>query len=437
MRHHLLIGGTGRAGTTFLVKYLAACGLETHLAKHPGALIDENANAGLEDSPFGDANQAYVLKSPWMYEYIDRLLKEPGIALDGVIIPMRGLVEAATSRVLNELRARYANEALPDDLTLWESWGTTAGGVTYSLNPIDQARLLALGFHQLMNALVRHEIPVVLLDFPRFIEDADYLHRKLQPLLGDKVGQAQALEAYRALVDPLKVRVGRELAEHAAACIPAGVVGHAGVQRPVLAFPPHAVLDRIALKRELDKLRERAAQCVQQLAEAESRAAACMEVVEGLRCDVTTLQARAADKELKTTIALAGEAAMKHRSMLLMQALSEAQNHIGKLVASASDDALRTAQHRREQEQHRGEAEFQCSQLERQRAQLAQQFSQLETQRSQLEQQHVKTENMQQQAIQQQAASDWLCQRVIALENSRSWRITAPMRAVSRLFLRR
>lgn len=451
MRHHLLIGGTGRAGTTFLVKYLAACGLETHLAKHPDALVDENANAGLEDSPFGDADQAYVLKSPWMYEYVDRLLADQNISLDGVIIPMRGLVDAATSRVLNELRARYANEALPDDLTLWESWGTTAGGVTYSLNPIDQARLLALGFHELMNALVRHDIPVVLLDFPRFIDDADYLHRKLQPLLGDKIGQAQALEAHRALVDPSKVRVGRELAENAAACTPASVVGETGTQRPALEFPSHAVLDRVALKRELDKSRERAAQCAQQLVEAESRVAASVEMVEGLRGDVATLQARIAEEEQKLTVALAGETALKQRSLLLMRALDEAQTHIGKLLASASDDALRTAEHRRVRERHQEETVLQCSVQERQRQQLEQQFGQMEEQRDQLarqsgqleiqriqlERQHMETEDMRQQAIQQQAASEWLRQRVTALENSRSWRITAPVRAVSRLFTRR
>ena len=451
MRHHLLIGGTGRAGTTFLVKYLAACGLETHLAKHPDALVDENANAGLEDSPFGDADRAYVLKSPWMYEYVDRLLADQDIALDGVIIPMRGLVEAATSRVLNELRARYANEALPDDLTLWESWGTTAGGVTYSLNPIDQARLLALGFHELMNALVKHDIPVVLLDFPRFIDDADYLHRKLQPLLGVRVGHAEAMEAHRALVDPAKFRVGRELAEDAAACTPADVVTEAGLQRPALAFPPHAVLDRVALKRELDRIRECAAQYARQLAEAESRVAASMGMVEGFRDDVATLQTCVAEEQQKVTAALAGETAMKQRSLLLMRALDEAQTHIGKLLASASDDALRTAEHRREREGHQEEAALHCSlqerqrqqleqqlrQLEEQRDQLAQQCGQLEIQRSQLERRHVETEDMRQEAVRQQVASDWLRQRVTALENSRSWRITAPVRAVSRLFGRR
>ena len=33
-RRHLLIAGTGRAGTSFLVRYLAELGLDTHLGRH-------------------------------------------------------------------------------------------------------------------------------------------------------------------------------------------------------------------------------------------------------------------------------------------------------------------------------------------------------------------------------------------------------------------
>lgn len=324
MRHHLLIGGTGRAGTTFLVEYLAACGLETHLATNSSPFYDEDANAGLEDSPFDDSKQPYVLKSPWMYEYVKRLLADKDISVDGVIIPMRDIVEAATSRVVNELRARYANEALPDDPNLWESWGTTAGGVTYSLNPIDQARLLALGFHELLNALVKHNIPVVFLDFPRFITDADYLYKQLQPLIGDKVEHAKSLFAHRAVVDPSKVRISRELAD---------------VQRPALAFPSHSALDRIALKRELDKSRGRIAQLVQQLLVA------------------NTLQTRITDQDQQVATALAGEAASTERIAILTASMKRYQHDI-------------------EQQQ----------------------------------------------------------QRISALQSSRSWRMTAPMRAISSLF---
>lgn len=207
-----MIAGTGRAGTTFLVQYLAACGLDTHLARHPDAsTYNEDANAGLEDLPFDNPDLPYVIKSPWLHAYAARLLADPSIALDAVIFPMRSIVEASTSRVVNELRARYAMEGLPDDCRLWESWGTTPGGIVYSLNPIDEARLLALGFHELMHTLVKHDVPLVMLDFPRLVEDPAYLYDKLHPVLGAKLDRERALSAHRETAVPSKVRVGRSL----------------------------------------------------------------------------------------------------------------------------------------------------------------------------------------------------------------------------------
>jgi hypothetical protein len=263
MKHHLIIGGTGRAGTTFLVQYLDGCGLETHISRNGAYHYDENANAGLEDVAPGSSDNPYVFKSPWLYEYVDRLLARDDIVVDAVILPMRGIVEAATSRTLNELRARCANEALPDDCALWESWGTTPGGIVYSLNPLDQARLLAVGFHELVHALVKKEIPLVLLDFPRFVEDPEYLYTRLAPVLGDHVPQTRALQVHSRLAEPGKVRVGRDLANDAGGT--ALRAPGAAVRGP--AFPGYESLDRVALRRELDRTRVRSADIERQLAQ--------------------------------------------------------------------------------------------------------------------------------------------------------------------------
>ncbi|SCK37876.1 hypothetical protein VAR608DRAFT_3505 [Variovorax sp. HW608] len=262
MKNHLLIAGTGRAGTTFLVEYLAACGLDTQLARKGRHAYDDAANAGLEDLLIGEPDAPYVCKSPWLYEFVERLLADGEVIIDAVIVPMRSLVEASTSRVVNEMRARYATTAMPDDCKQWASWGSTPGGVVYSLNPIDQARLLALGFHELLHVLIRRNIPVVLLDFPRFVEDHDYLYESLDSVLGHRVDRVSAQRAHERLAMPAKVRVGRELA--ADGDVKKHLARPGGPQR--VEFPSHEALDRIALVRELaatrvtlDKMKARVA----------------------------------------------------------------------------------------------------------------------------------------------------------------------------------
>ncbi len=121
--------------------------------------------------PVPGADLPYVIKSPWLYEFVDRLLERDDLQIDAVIMPMRDIVEAAASRVILEMRSRHEEQAGHPDFTEWENWGLTPGGVVFSLNPMDQARILAMGFHESIRALVRKQIPIVFVDFPRMIED--------------------------------------------------------------------------------------------------------------------------------------------------------------------------------------------------------------------------------------------------------------------------
>ena len=248
--HHLLITGTGRAGTSFLVKYLAELGLDTHLEDPDGASWDEAAHAGLEDLLLLEQPKhlPYVIKSPWLTEYIDQVLARDDIAIDGVVIPVRNLVEAATSRAVVEMQQRYAG--VPGMAQLersWESWGVTAGGIIFSLNPIDQARLLAVGFHRLVRILTEADIPTIFVTFPRIIEDADYLFAKVQPLLPLGTSLEQAREAHRCVAKADHVRIGTELKGGVAADEFRFTAG--GIK-----YPDQAQVDSVALRREIQRL---------------------------------------------------------------------------------------------------------------------------------------------------------------------------------------
>jgi hypothetical protein len=246
-RHHLLIAGTGRAGTSFLVCYFDALGLDTTLSRKESKDLnwDTESLAGLEDLPVStvSADLPYIVKSPWTAELVDDLLADPSIRLDAVILPMRNLVEAASSRTIVELRSIYEGAPWMAQFgRTWETWGTTPGGTIYSLNPLDQARLLAVGFHHLVHRLTQAHVPMVFLDFPRFANDADYLYDRLRPVLPERVTLESARAAHAATAEPeTKVRVGAELAQMS--------------RKPVslMSGPSLDELDRIALARELKR----------------------------------------------------------------------------------------------------------------------------------------------------------------------------------------
>jgi hypothetical protein len=241
--HHLFISGTGRAGTTLLVRYLTALGLDTHLSRNPHSRLNENAHAGLEDLPIkGDlADMPYVMKSPWLYEFADQLLADRRIKIDALILPIRDLMEAATSRVVLEMRNIHERSPWMAEIDAsWSTTGETPGGMVHALNAVDQARILAVGFHTIVERFVKADIPIIFIHFPKLVEDGGYLFEKLQPYLPPGVTRQQALDAHRSIVDLAKVRVGHEIHPEGPA-----------------RDPQHELYDRLALAREVVRLKNK------------------------------------------------------------------------------------------------------------------------------------------------------------------------------------
>lgn len=146
-----------------------------------------------------------------LYEIIEKFAADPMRRIDAVIVPVRSLHEAAASRVIVELRNIYANAPWMTDLDdPFSNWTATAGGCLLPLEPIDQARLLATGFHQLIEQLVQLDVSIIFLAFPRLVQDPDYLFQKLAPFLPG-IGPAQARDLHSSVADATKVRVGDEL----------------------------------------------------------------------------------------------------------------------------------------------------------------------------------------------------------------------------------
>lgn len=283
MRHHLLIAGTGRAGTSVLVKYLAELGLSTHITVQEQAFWDDDAHAGLEDLILhGGEELPYVVKSPWLHEFVDEVLERDDIAIDGVIIPIRNLTDAASSRSIRELQnVHRAHESMAEERKTWDTWGTTPGGILYSLNPLDQARLLAVGFHHLVERLTRANVPMHLLAFPRFAQDPQYLFSTLKDCLPASIDADAAFAAHRSVVDTEKVRVGQELS---------GKALPETTRKSPERYPSLREIDNAALRREITKIRRSLADVSDRLRSAQADSSILERKIEILQQEISSKQ---------------------------------------------------------------------------------------------------------------------------------------------------
>jgi hypothetical protein len=187
-RRHLIISGTGRAGTTFLVQLLTKLGLDTGVEDIDSA-INPNCNAGLEsDIRLPDA--PYVVKTPWLCDYLDEVLRGGDVTIDHALIPMRELYAAAQSR---------RHVASTTDPTLYP--GGIPGGLWHTDDPGEQETALTHQLYKLLLAIAKHDIPLTLLEFPRLVYEPAYLYRKLAFALGD-INYDSFLNVFRAVSRP-------------------------------------------------------------------------------------------------------------------------------------------------------------------------------------------------------------------------------------------
>jgi hypothetical protein len=442
---HLAIAGTGRAGTSFLVRYLTELGLDTHLARHGEKdSWDEHANAGLETVPLTSegADLPYVVKYPWLHQCIDHILTSDSLRFDAVIIPVRELGEAAISRTLVELQAMH--RTLPWMVEMdqsWEVWGNTPGGLTYSLNPLDQGRLLAVGFHQLIERLTRADIPIVLLAFPRLAEDPHYLFRKLRPLLPATVSEDAAGKAHARVSELAKVRVRGELA--AAGSEPAAASRVTRAHDQVARYMSHDRLDAIAIRRELGRLRR--LQCDAEAA-AESARSEIAAAHQQRAHETTQLRERlvAATEqhdrevsELHERLAVATEQWDREVSQLRERLAVATEQHDREVSQLHERLAVATEQRDREVSQLHEQLAVATEQHDREASQLHEQHDREVSQlRKRLavatEQRDREASQLHEQVIAAKADAARLGHDLQAVYSSRSWRLTGGYRALGR-----
>ena len=166
IRHHVIISGTGRTGTTFLVQLLTAAGLDTGFTDVASA-VSPHCNAGMERD-IRQPDAPYVVKSPWLCDHLDEVLNDRNIHIDHAIIPIRDLFSAAESRREVARKATAARRRKK-----------VSGGLWHTELPEEQEAVLANQLYKLLFALAKRNIPVTLLHYPRLVQEPEYLYRKL------------------------------------------------------------------------------------------------------------------------------------------------------------------------------------------------------------------------------------------------------------------
>jgi len=187
LQNHIVITGTGRAGTTFLISLCTRLGLDTGFDyKEAQKMVESRkCKAGLEHdlgSWQSGIRIPYIFKDPDFLFYMDQLIDSDRINIEHVFVPMRNLSDAAESR-----RTQGVGQK---------------GGLSKNFGPPElleenlQKRLC-----NLFLKLSATEIGVTLLNYPQFINEPKYLYNKLQPILKE-IEYGNFLEAFNDVVEP-------------------------------------------------------------------------------------------------------------------------------------------------------------------------------------------------------------------------------------------
>ena len=190
-KRHILICGTGRAGTTLLVRILAEAGLDTGFDQADFETAESNiGRAGLETGINRKTADALptVVKSPWVVNALPELLSERWIEIGLAIVPVRELWAAAESR--RQVHARALEAGIKPR--------RAPGGLWKTRNPDRQEEALALQFYKTVQPLVAARVPIAFLSFPQFAGDREYFLDTLAPPLDGFGVTRDALEKAHA-----------------------------------------------------------------------------------------------------------------------------------------------------------------------------------------------------------------------------------------------
>lgn len=159
----ILITGTGRCGTTFLIKLFSFLNFDTGYTRDNFKLsINSNCNSGMERIY---TDNYYIIKNPNFMMDIENILKDKSISIKNVIIPIRDLEASAKSRVKH---------------------GNKCGGLWEAKDELSQITFYKNILTNYIIISTKYNINTIFIDFDKMINDKVYLFNKLKNILDEK-----------------------------------------------------------------------------------------------------------------------------------------------------------------------------------------------------------------------------------------------------------
>ena len=159
----ILITGTGRCGTTFLIKLFSFLDFYTGYNRDNYNLsISSNCNSGMERN---HNEEYYILKNPLFMMNIENIVKDTSIKIKNVIIPIRELKMSAKSRV---------------------KYGDLDGGLWNADDELSQIDFYKNILTNYIYISTKYDINTIFIDFDKMINDHIYLFNNLKNILDEK-----------------------------------------------------------------------------------------------------------------------------------------------------------------------------------------------------------------------------------------------------------
>lgn len=161
MIQRICITGTGRSGSTFLIRILSLYGLDTGFSRNDilqKKYIHKNCNSGLEflSDCKGQKNIPKIIKTPAFILNPQKYIQKYNIS--HIILPIRKLSEAAKSRVKN---------------------GKRNGGLWNATDEKSQILMYQINMSKLWEHIANTDIRCSILSFDKMISDPQYLYSKI------------------------------------------------------------------------------------------------------------------------------------------------------------------------------------------------------------------------------------------------------------------